>query len=278
MTSFITWVGIDERAVSSVYFASDSRLSLSYKDPNTGKTINNWLWDHGRKLFACRNFPDIFGYVGDVLFPSQILSELVDLIDTGVIFGIEDHPDKRMEKIISFLEEAAIGYPFMDNVRIYYCSRVDINNRSSMRSWFRLFRLTRQNNKWNPHPIGIAKEKSGELIIDGSGTSNIQSAIQKWKASPQGNTSRSIFSAFCDGLENTTDQLSGGPPQLVGIHRKGMGKCFGIIYQSKSYFLGLPIKQAINPEKIEWFNDLFEVTNGKTKKKKIKAQRHQDIQ
>jgi hypothetical protein len=57
-----------------------------------------------------------------------------------------------------------------------------------------------------------------------------------------------------------------------------MGKCFGIIYQSKRYFLGLPIKQAINPEKIEWFNDLFEVTNGKTKKKKSKAQRHQDIQ
>ncbi|MEL7658292.1 MAG: hypothetical protein AAGU75_20550, partial [Bacillota bacterium] len=277
-TSFITWVGIDERAVSSVYFASDSRLSLSYKDPNTGKTINNWLWDHGRKLFACQNFPDIFGYVGDVLFPSQILSELVDLIDTGVIFGTEDHPDKRMEKIISFLEEAAIGYPFMDNVRIYYCSRVDINNRSSNRSWFRLFRLTFQNDKWNPDPIGISKEKSGELIIDGSGRSNIQASLQKWKKSPQGNTSRSIFSAFCDGLETTTDPLSGGPPQLVGIHRKGMGQYFGVVYQKKSFFLGLPIKNAIKPEKIQWFDDLFQVADGKTKRRMVGAQVHEDIQ
>ena len=60
MTSLLAWVGVDSRHLSSIYLASDSRISW-------GDVAN---WDFGRKLFASTKYPEIIGYVGDVLFPS----------------------------------------------------------------------------------------------------------------------------------------------------------------------------------------------------------------
>jgi hypothetical protein len=35
----------------------------------------------GRKLLSLRNFPDIFGFCGDVTFATQTLSKLTDIAD-----------------------------------------------------------------------------------------------------------------------------------------------------------------------------------------------------
>jgi hypothetical protein len=47
MTTLISWVGVDNRGAASLYFASDSRISWPGAE----------IWDHGRKLFACRRYP-----------------------------------------------------------------------------------------------------------------------------------------------------------------------------------------------------------------------------
>ncbi len=277
MTSFVAWAGIDNRAVASIYFASDSRLTGPLKyDSVTGKTLDIWHWDYGRKLFASRCYPDIFGYVGDVLFPSQILGQMVDLIDSGTLFEADDSPENKLEKMIGFFDQASQGYPYMQGVKIIYCSRLDFERHASLRSTFRIFSLTRGDLEWNVKPWGIPG-KSGEILIDGSGKNDIEAALRKWRQSEHKETSRSIFSAFCDGLESTIDPNSGGAPQLVGVHRKGTGKYFGIIYKEQSYFLGLPFKRPQNSDRIEWFNDLFEIASGKTKKRQPTAQKHKDI-
>lgn len=277
MTSFVAWVGIDERAIASVYFASDSRLTGPLKyDSATGKILDAWHWDYGRKLYATRCYPDIWGYVGDVLFPSQILGQMVDLIDSGTLFESGDNPERKLKKMIGFFDLASQGYPYMQDVKIIYCSRLDFDYNPSIRSKFRVFILTKRSTDWDVKRLGIPN-KSREILIEGSGKVDIEAALVRWGESQHKGTSRSIFSAFCDGLEKTTDPNSGGAPQLVGVHRKGVGKYFGIVYQQQNYFLGLPFKRPQNSDRIEWFNDLFEVTSGKTKKRLFTAKKHDDI-
>ena len=57
MTTLISWVGIDQRRPTSLYLASDSRISWGSQ---------HHRWDVGRKLFSCKVSADIFGYCGDV--------------------------------------------------------------------------------------------------------------------------------------------------------------------------------------------------------------------
>jgi hypothetical protein len=265
MTSFIAWVAVDERAPSAVYFASESRLST-----------DTWHWDFGRKLFASQTYPDIFGYVGDVLFPSQILGQVIDLIDAGLLFTPEDNVDQKLDKIKFFLYQVAGGYTNLAGVYIYYCSRLDKGGKSSLRSTFRIYRLYSRNNQWLSERIGMPM-KSGPIVIDGSGKEQIVNAIKEWGQSPHKDTSRSMFSAFCDAIEFAKDARSGGAPQLVGVHRKGPAKYFGIVHKNRRYFLGLPVANPENPNRINWFNDIFEITDGKTKKRQIGVQRHQDV-
>ena len=74
MTTLIGWVGVDQRGLSSAYLASDSRLSS-----------NGAKWDCGRKLFACKTTPDVFGYCGAVLFPSLVLGQITEIVDAGLL-------------------------------------------------------------------------------------------------------------------------------------------------------------------------------------------------
>src|SRR5258705_12262992 len=71
MTSIVAWAGVDSRRVGTIYIASDSRISWG-----------RYQWDQGRKVFACRKAPHIFGYWGDVLFPALALPVLVERIDS----------------------------------------------------------------------------------------------------------------------------------------------------------------------------------------------------
>lgn len=280
MTSFLAWTGLDSRGPSSVYFASDSRLTGPLKnDLGTGKGLESWKWDFGRKLFASQRYPDIWGYVGDVLYPSQILSQIADLVDVGILFKEDDIPEQKLEKIMGYFTIAASNYPFMPMVHIIYASRLDIHGQSGLKSTFRIFHITWKNRKWDVERIGmpLSDKKSGKLIVLGSGAQNINGAISMWEKSPHRDTSRSFFSAFCDGLETTSDENTGGAPQLVGIHRKGCSKYFGIIYQEQTYFLGLPVARPQNPNQIDWFDDLFQKANGKTKKRLTGAQVHPDL-
>ena len=89
MTTLFSWTGIDTHGPASIYIASDSRISW-------GK---NATWDAGRKLFASKNFPEIFGYCGSVSFPIQILGQLIEHIDDGLLLSESDSIEIKIEKI-----------------------------------------------------------------------------------------------------------------------------------------------------------------------------------
>lgn len=70
-----SWIACDPHGVSSAYIVSDSRITWDAKT----------YYDYAKKVFASSLYPEIFGYAGDVLFPTIVLSQIVELIDRGIL-------------------------------------------------------------------------------------------------------------------------------------------------------------------------------------------------
>jgi hypothetical protein len=260
MTSLIAWVGVDSRGVASAYFASDSRITW----PGGG------VWDHGRKLFACRRYPHIFGYCGDVLFPTQTLSQITELIDSDLFINPSDTVDSCAEQVVSIMASAFKTYPSAEkrNFDVLYCMRQG----EMFSSRFHLRRITF-------NPSGAASVSSIEIpnrseavAVLGSGTQNLRAQLKQWASSDVGGTSRAVFSAFCDSLRTEADPLSGGPPQLLGIWRKSPPRTFGIIWQQHRYFYGIEVDSTPALSEVRWYNELFEICDPGTLAKKLDAQ------
>lgn len=263
MTSLISWIGVDSRAPASIYLASDSRISWGDK----------LTWDYGRKLFASKNYPEILGYFGDVLFPSQVLGQLIDLIDSNLLFGIEDSPESKWLKILSVVQKSFGDYPDEKSrpFSVVYCTREN----SGMTSVFHMSTSSWKPDKgWaNERWIDLPKE-SGIIAVFGSGEEVVNKWYSYWSRTRQNRTSRSVFSAFCDALQSGEDRHSGGAPQLVGIYRKGAAESFGVIYKDKRYVLGLPVDESNNLDAVEWRNNLFERCDWRTMRPLEDAHRH----
>jgi len=119
-------------------------------------------------------------------------------------------------------------------------------------------------------------QTSSVLTIAGTGIPQIRKALSLWQSSKHANTSRAVFSAFCESIAGHGDPLTGGPPQLGGLYRIGPGRLFGVIYNNQQYFAGATLRSSDNFGEIEWRNRLFERMDGDTKKLLNKAQKHEE--
>ncbi len=65
---------------------------------------------------------------------------------------------------------------------------------------------------------------------------------------------------------------------MAGLYRKpdSSGITFGIIRNHKRYFLGAEVDDAVDFERVEWRNDLFEICDGRTMRKLPNAQAQPD--
>jgi hypothetical protein len=259
MTSLAAWIGIDSRGASSFYLVSDSRI-------NWGQGLT---WDYGRKLFSSQIYPDIFGYCGDVLFPSLILGQAVSLMDCGSLFSHSDNPSDRFKRLSNLIMKSFSTLPscVQNPFTILYCSRLN----ESLKSTFELYRLDwSHKNGWKTSQPELPSHS--DLILSlGSGKESILASHLNWQKTEVKGTSRSVFSAFCDSLESGRDPLSGGAPQLVGIYRKGAARSFGIIFNDQKYLLGLPVENE-NLKSVEWRNHLFEESDPNTNQRQTNAQ------
>ena len=246
MTSLVSWVGVDSRGPASIYIATDSRISWG-----SGST-----WDAGRKVFAGRSRPEVFGYVGDVLFPSLILGQIADAIETP--FEIEEPPaEQRFERVTDLLKSAFQSLPSSQRraFQIVYARRFG----EGMKADFRFFSLS-----WDESTRWKSEEKdppprSDSIVIWGSGASSVALWKDRWNNSSQGRTSRAIFSSFCDAVGSAQDPLSGGAPQLVGLYRIGPSRTIGVVHAGKPFVFGLQADPADHVRSgLEWRNRLFE--------------------
>jgi hypothetical protein len=270
MTLLASWIGVDTHGIASAYIAADSRISWG----------NAGIFDHGRKVFAFRNSPDILGYCGDVLFPSIVLGQIVEMADRGLLFRSDATCKDRFEGIKKTLVQQFRRYPHMvkeiaaDILQVLHISR-DPNDNTHFSCW--LMEWGREAG-WSREEFALP-QRSGILKVLGSGGSEFQANLTRYQNGPDHGTSRCVFHCFCDTLFNINDNGCGGAPQLVGIYRKpdSPGITYGVIKDGKRYFLGAFVGNSVSHDGVEWRNDLFERCDGTTMKRKDGAQKQPDV-
>jgi hypothetical protein len=272
MTLIASFIGVDckfpKPKPASIYILGDSRIT--WADQNQ-KIIG--VFDYGRKVFGCKNSPDIFGYCGDVLFPSIVLNQIVDLADQGLLFRPGSSCKEKFQAVIDKLIQSFINYPSevagitQETFQIIHASRDENQNFFCQKmEWWK------STNKWTSETMEF-KDHSDKLFILGSGRTEFLEKFKQYAESENQKTSRAVFHCFTETLRNGIDQYCGGAPQLVGLYRIGNSRFYGIIHNNERYLHGVRIDDLANFDNVEWRNNLFEVCDGTTMKRKKDAQR-----
>jgi len=251
MTSLIAWAAVDSRAISSLNFASDSRISWIAQH----KIIGN-PWDHTKKIFASLTTSDIFGFCGDSIIASNILGQFTDIPSVGGIPTAIENPQETVNALARMIEKSITLYP--DDRRnpftIIHGARIGTGKEAA----WNVFRLDCDGTTCAAPSI-IPMPSESEVIIElGSGKEYIHRFQNKWRESEVGGTSRAIFSAFCDAIASGEDRFSGGPVQFCRLLRKDVAKPIGIIWNGERYVSGASIPPTQTMQAFDWFNSLFE--------------------
>jgi hypothetical protein len=252
MTSLAAWVGVDGRGTTSLYFVSDSRISWGPAGPE---------WSLGRKLFASKTTSDIFGYCGDVLFPSLVLGQLESLLNSSVLFTGNENPSDRHEVIVRMIQNSLQTYPAgrRANFSIIHGAREHVG----LKSVFHMWKLDWSNHLgWQQTKVDLPKESRVALSL-GSGAGAFVEWEKRWQR-PLGRVSRAVFGAFCDALKSGADAQTGGAPQVVRLYRDGPGSAIGIIFEGERFLHGVPVVSGQALNSVEWRNIHFERCDGES--------------
>jgi hypothetical protein len=246
MTTLISWISYDPK-FAAAYMASDSRITW-WKSATR-------RWDAGRKIFPSRRFPDILGYAGDVIFPALALSQIIEAVDAGLLFGPTATPWERHANILESLRESFERRHKADDqdFSILHLSRWDEGRSRTAHAWSIHFDAKTKN--WADCILAIPTE-TGVIERLGTGAIAAKTFQKEWNKTAA--YSREIFSSFCDAISSGADPLSGGAPQLAGFYPKGHARPFGVYYNNEAFFNGLPLTVSNADESIEWRDRLFQ--------------------
>ena len=264
MTLIVSWIGVDYKRdgkeIASIYISSDSRYTWG----NSGK------YDYGIKVFGSTKFPEIFGFSGDVMFPSTILGQILPQIDNGILLDNSDNAETKSNKIFSYINTSLESYPktfIGDSFTILYGTRFE--------KTFNLFKITLGTDKQLSKveiPLGNISTK---IFSGGSGASEFDQNWQQWESVKHNDyrTSRAVYHCLHKTLKEIKDHRTGGLPQIVGLYRNKNARLFGIVENEKKYIYGKESSEDINSTSIEWRNENFERMNPETLKILEGAQR-----
>jgi hypothetical protein len=261
MTTLISWIAADQRGPSSIYLAADSRITWGDADK----------WDRGKKVFASHMLPLIVGYCGDVTFPIQAINQVLEAIDHGDL-GMAVMKEDIVGSIVEQLRTSLSKYPSSQYhpFSIFICLRKD----DGLGCVFEAHEASFGGNR-----IPLLKKidvpsSSILLTAGGSGRTSFKESYLTWWQSEVKGTSRAIYSAFCDALKSGKDPKSFGPPQLVGLYRKGNGISFGSVWDGVPYLGGMEMCPELWRQNIRWYNELFEICDPLELQRAETAQRH----
>lgn len=287
MTLIVSWIGVDQRGESSIYFASDSRISWNGKKENELEKF-----DFAQKIFASQKHPVIIGFCGEVIFPLIAINQIIQLIDQGLLYNNTiDSAEKRFDIFYQYLMTSRSLFPaetkYSGSFQILFASR----NGHGMEAKFYIklieFNERQGTGRWNVDPSSPVylehpdKNKiSGKRFVIGSGSKEFLKNYELYDQYEQTQfsygrkrTSRGIFQCFCDTLQNIQNLECGGPPQITGLYRVGNAQNIGIIYQNERYYLGAKIEDLNDLKAIDWRNELFEIVDPRTKELSIGAKK-----
>jgi hypothetical protein len=266
MTSLAVPISVDSRGPCAIYILTDSRITWD----NSGIR-----WDSAQKAFASRCTPDIFGFCGDAFFPPSILRQILEQINSGLLFPSDANADLRHNLIKKGLKTALSKRinAQISQFSIYHGAR----DGEFMSSKFRLLKMDyyASMDKWYDTEMMISGANSYLVRIDGTGRNAVEQCVKNWDQSTAKGTSRAAVWSFCEALGSGNDPRSGGAPQLVGIWRKEAAKNFGFIWQGRRYVAGLEVEESPLCQNVPWFNELFERCDGEATTRSQGAQIHE---
>lgn len=268
MTTLIGWVsytttGSDRKTPRAVYLASDSRITW-------GSSARRW--DAGRKLFAPHSAPHIFGYCGDVVFPSLVLGQIVSAIDRRALFAANADPQLKHSAIFESIQES---FGRRHNAPDADFSILHVHRQRSERgSRFFLWQIDyrRAGRIWSSTQLEIPP-KTAIIVELGTGAVAARIHAKRWSESDVGGTSRSIFSGFCDALLSGSDPLSGGPPQVAALYNGGIPRSLGVLVDEELYLHGLKLKPGATLSGLECCDRLFHRIDSQTRRRLEGARR-----
>ena len=243
MTSLVSWVSVDSRGPAALYIATDSRFSFS-----GGRT-----WDHGRKVFASRGRPEVFAFVGQVLFPCVVLSQLADAGTQrrGPAAARDFHciQNRITELLDAYPPDQRHAFAILHAIRIG--KGMDARFQASSVRWD-------QQSGWDAQEE-VIPGSSDTVVVWGSGGASVEKWKARWSKTEQGGTSRAVFAAFCDAVASSDDPKSGGVPQIVALYRQGAARSIGFVDEQGPHHLGIPTSGEPAVSTVDqWRNRLFE--------------------
>lgn len=260
MTTQISWIGVDSRVPSSVYIATDSRISWGGKD----------TWDAGQKVFCSISSPQIWGYSGDVLFPSQAIGQFVHALDNGAFKSEKFCASAAHAMFRDSLKNQFENFParYRRNFSIIHCARINEGMKTRFAVWETSWV---QGTGWSDQQISTPK--TSDLIqVKGSGRGAFKGWNMKLKKSEVGSTSRAVFQAFTQSIRSEIDPLTAGPPQLVALRQRGSGLSHAMSWDNKVWLNGIEVILT-ESSGIECYNENFERCDLKTGIRLPNAQR-----
>lgn len=265
MTSLAVMLSVDSRGPAGLYIATDSRIS--WQSPLH-------RWDTSQKAFASRTSADIFGYCGSWYYPPQILSQILNHMDVGLLHTGSQDANARHGEIYHSLRRALESRLNVGpgSFSIFHGARDGEFMASSFRLWH--IRYMAAIDVWSDAECKIEADRSYIVHVDGSGSAAIEERKEDWTGTRAQNTSRAAMWTFFDALDSEKDPRSGGAPQLVGIWRRGPAQVFGVIWKDRKYFAGLDVVGGASGRQVCWFNELFERCDGTTGQRLKNAQEH----
>lgn len=244
MSTVVAW-GADEGRgkLGSCYLASDSRISAGSS------------WDYGQKVFALKD-GGILAYVGNVLFPTQILSQLIDLINRGIVYENNDCNDHKADKTLNYIIDAM--HDFFQELK--GTKIIIIFVREKQFDLYEINLYAKQMNKieiepGNPYVYGSGSKsffESYALVRKKDHSAIYDNVLDESKLS------RYIFQSLVHSVNSGKDPYSGGNIQIVGLYRNGTAQPFGFVSNYKKYLYGLEVYNTHLLSLIDWRNEKFE--------------------
>ncbi len=264
MTLITSWIGVDDKkrgkTIASIYIASDSRYSWD----------NARKYDYGIKVFGSTRYPEIFGFCGDVLFPSIVLGQMIPQIDAGLILNDFDNGAIKNRKIFEFINSSLKSYR-----KDFLSGTFTILHATRINKEFKCYKILCNSNKQLINEEIQLPNISTKIYSGGSGKKEFDKSWLNWENEKHNNhrTSRGVYHCLYKTLKEIKDPQTGGLPQIVGLYRIQNAKIFGIVEGEKKYIYGKESSEDINSSRIQWRNENFERINPETLKLIEGAQR-----
>lgn len=255
MTLIISWIGVDDKkegkSIGSIYIASDSRYSWGKEG----------FYDYGIKVFGSTRHPEIFGFCGDVSFPSLVFGQVIPQIDSSLLIGIDDSGETKNCKLFNYIESSFSSYP-----RRFLSGSFSIIHATRAENEFKFYKTSYNRDKGLKNEEVPLPNFSTPVFVGGSGKNDFDKNWLLWdrKTHNDFRTSRSAYHCLNKTLKESKDPSVGGLAQIVGLYRYGNARIFGIIEGGKKIIYGKESSTDINSTMIEWRNENFERMNPET--------------